>query len=1195
MLDLHLKKLEIQGFKSFADKIEIDFKEGITAIVGPNGSGKSNISDAIRWVLGEQSVKTLRGSKMEDIIFSGTDIRKALGYAEVSIIFDNKDGVIPLDYQEVAITRRMFRSGESEYYINKNSCRLKDIKEIFMDTGVGKDGYSIIGQGKVDEILSSRPEDRRNIFEEAAGIVKYKSKKEASEKKLEKTKENLIRIEDIIGELQKQLEYLKEQSEKAKEFLELSGELKSLEVNLFIRKIEEIENSLKLYQEEKEKLQLKIDSIVEDKSAIENKSNLMKEEIESLENLIHNMQSEKLEILNELNQKKSDVEILKEKRKFHIKDGNRLDMELKELSNEKNKNINRKNILEKEILKLEEELESLKNGYKDKNENLVELNKKIEISEKNIEVEKSSLMNNYNLIADKKSKINNMVSFEENISNRIRQLEREIEKLKIAIDEDMVLIEEIEKIEVRGKDEILNFNRSIAQLKLEEKEYQENLNNLYGEINKNKVKLQGNISNYNLLKNMEEDYEGYYKSVKNLMLRCKNNEMLDKKLIGIVVDLIKVEEKYEKAIDVALGGSLQNIVTANEEDAKFLIDYLRENKLGRITFLPLTTIKGNLVNISVEDRNEYNILGLGSELINYDIKYKNIMEYLLGRTIVVEDLQDAIAVARRFNYRFRITTLEGDILNPGGSMTGGSMPKISGNLLNRKTRLENLKTEINQLSFLQNSYEVEKREVKSKLEEIVEELKLQNEKLQNLNIDVVKIENDKNKYLEDIDRNYGFIDKYNEEIESLSLELNNIIKNKAVLKEESNKIEEENILLKENIEKLLENFSQEKTIRDDFLNHTTDLKLEINSLENKIHNLKEEFKKTDTKIHNMEIEKNEKLIENQNNQEEIKYIINKITELEKNMELLTQKEVEKNNEYMALKTQKDKLMEDYYLKQKDLKEINESLNEYEKANNNWNVKEAKHKVQLDNINGKLLEDYELYYDEALELWKDIEDLDGAKTKVNKLRREIRKIGTVDLSSIEEYELVSERFSFMSRQHRDLLEAKSDLQKVIVDMEEKMTEQFLYNFDLINKEFNSVFSILFDGGKAELKLEDVEDVLNCGIEINAQPPGKKLQNLTLLSGGEKSLTAVALLFAILQIKPTPFCILDEIDAALDEANINRYTNYLKSLSDETQFIMITHRKGTMEMADILYGVTMEEEGISKIISVKLTDDLEEIAS
>ena len=1192
---MHLKKVEIQGFKSFADKIEIDFKEGITAIVGPNGSGKSNISDAIRWVLGEQSVKTLRGSRMEDVIFSGTDNRKALGYAEATITFDNKDGLIPVDYQEVAITRRMFRSGESEYYINKNSCRLRDIKEMFMDTGVGKDGYSIIGQGKVDEILSSRPEDRRNIFEEAAGIVKYKTKKETAEKKLEKTNENLIRIEDIIGELKKQLDYLKEQSEKGKRFMELSNSLKQLEVNLFIRQIGALEEKVGDSKEEKLKFQVQINEITKKRNDIEEKFNLMKKEIEDLDISINRLQSEKMRILKELNQKTNDIKLYKEQERFYIKDQDRLNREIDELEIRKKVLIGRKHILQEENQDLEKKLITLKDKYTEKNNKLIELNEKIEENEKAIERDKNKLIDNYNLITDKKSKINNILSFEENIIGRIKQLEKEIERLKDSIYKKEILVKEIEQLEEAKEKEVVRFNKSLAQLKLEEEEHEKELDKLYKDINKNKVELQGNISNYNLLKNMEEDYEGYYKSVKNLMLRCKSNELLEKKLVGIVVDLIKVEERYEKAIDVALGGSLQNIVTKDEEDAKFIIDYLRENKLGRITFLPLSTIKGNPINISSKDRDSYKILGLGSELISYDNKYKNIMEYLLGRTIIVKDLKDGIVAAKRFNYRYRIVTIEGDIINAGGSMTGGSMPKVSGNLLNRRLRLEKLKGQINSLSNLQDSLEKQKKDIKFKLNKVIEETNLQNSKLQKLNIEIIKTESEKNKQLLDLSRNYESVNKYNEEIIGLNQELKELKENKSSLKEDLKHLEEKSIRLKESIDESALKFKEEKIIRDKFIDSVTEMKLEINSLENKWDNDKEKMNNINLEMQTLVNTKEQKTAESKNIKDEVSIIKEKTVDIKENINLLSQLEEEKSNELIILKDKKDKSMNAYYFEQKNLKEINEELNQCEKSRNNWDVKEAKYSVQLDNINTKLLDDYELSYDEALELWVEIEDIDKVKNKVKKLKKEIKELGSVDISSIEEYKSVSERFEFISKQHEDLLSAKADLEEVIVDMEYKMKEQFLYNFKLIDQEFNQVFSVLFNGGKAELKLEDEENILTCGIEINAQPPGKKLQNLSLLSGGEKSLTAVALLFSILQIKPTPFCILDEIDAALDEANINRYTKYLRSLSDETQFIMITHRKSTMEMADILYGVTMEEEGISKIISVKLTDDLEEIAS
>lgn len=1192
---LYLKKVEIRGFKSFADKIEVEFKEGITAIVGPNGSGKSNIADAIRWALGEQSIKTLRGSKMEDVIFSGTDNRRPLGYAEVNIIFDNKDGFIPIDYQEVAITRRVFRSGESEYYLNKNSCRLKDIKELFMDTGVGKDGYSVIGQGKVDEILSTKPEDRRIIFEEAAGIVKYKSKKEEAKKKLEKTQDNLIRLKDIMVELERQVAHLKEQSEKANTFLQLSNSLKELEVNIFIRDIERINEELKLIQKERTRLIKDIDEKKKEKENIESKFNLMKSNIENIDLNIDKLQNEKMSRLNQLNEYKNHIQILEEKQKFFLKDVNRLTKEIddlgiyeKELERE-NENVNIEIINEKKSLK------ALKSKFEKKEMELEDINNKIKLKEKKIEKEKDNVVTSYNRITDIKSKVNNLKTFEENIYKRINQLEKEINDLKTNIEKDMQSLEEVEKLEVEKKKQVLSCNRTLTDLRLKDERYNEQLNGIFSKLNDNKVELQGKISNYNLLKNMQDDYEGYFKSVKNLMIAYEKDKRLKDKLIGLIADLIRVDEKYEKAIDVALGGSLQNIVTANEEDAKFIIEYLRKNNLGRVTFLPLTTIKGNSININPRDRKELNIIGLGSELVAYDIKYKNIIEYLLGRTIIVENLDYATLVANRFNYRYKVVTLEGDIINAGGSMTGGSMSKSSGNLLNRSYRLEKLKKEINTLTEIQRELERQKNDIQLKREENIEQLNYYEEKLQKFNIEIVKLENQKNNINVQIEKAYDSISKFNEELDSLNQELKGIKWDREVLDDKLKTLEGENEGIKDNIKTFMEQFEYIKSIKEQLTKESTDLNIQINLLENKVINKEEKLHKIQLELNDLKELKQNKKLELNNIKDEIENIKTTIYSIEKNMRNLTDMEKDKDKELNLLQDNRAKEMEGYYLQQNQLKNINDELNQLEKTRSKFEVKEAKYVVQLENIKLRLKEDYELSYEDALDMWIEIEDMEDALLKVERLKENIKELGTVNLNSIEEYKDTRERLEFTTKQMNDLIAAKADLKKVIEDMSIKMEEQFLSSFNEIRDTFNQIFKVLFNGGKADLIIEDEDNILTSGIEIIAQPPGKKLQNLSLLSGGEKSLTAVALLFAILQTKPTPFCILDEIDAALDEANINRYTNYLKSLSKDTQFIIITHRKSTMEIADVLYGVTMEEEGVSKVVSVKLTDDLDEIAS
>lgn len=1194
MIVLHLKKLFIQGFKSFADKTEIEFKNGITAIVGPNGCGKSNVADAIRWVLGEQSVKSLRGSKMEDVIFSGTDKRRALGYAEVTIVFDNSDEEVPLEFREVAITRRMFRSGESEYYINKNACRLKDVRELLMDTGIGKDGYSVIGQGRIDEILSTRPEDRRHIFEEAAGIVKYKTKKYEAERKLEKTDSNLIRIEDIIGELEIQYENLKKQADKANKYIDLSNKVKEIEVTLMLKKIESLKEEINRCIHEKEIIQKQIDSLEVEKKKIEEKSNLIQNLVESKDLDIERLQDDREDILFEINNNKNRLSILEEKKKYYLKDVERLAKETEDLKLKYNKLKEEKELLSSTSTLSREELEKFKEDYRLKSEKLQKLSENIKEREKEINLEKDRVITLYNKIADKKSKLNSINSFMDNITKRMAHIEKEIVSLSERIKQEQKIIKDLEEIENKKKEEIVGINKYLVNLKLEEEKYKENLDNLYKLINENKMDLQSKITNYNLLINMEEDYEGYYKSVKNLMLAHKKDKTLHGRLIGIIADLINVDTKYEKAIEVALGGSLQNIVTEDEDDAKFIINYLRQRKLGRVTFLPLSTINSKPISISRRDREDYNIIGLASELVKYDDIYKNVIEYLLGRTIVVENIDYATKVAKRYNYSYKIVTLEGDLINPGGSITGGSMPKVN-NILNRKHRIDKIKGEINELSKVQSELEKEKVLIKSKIDEYQNKIKEKESELQSTNIEIIKIENEINKHSGELERNENTILQYNDEIDRLIIELKSIREEENYLSQEIQTLTAKKETIEKKIVESMEDFEDKKKTLEEVKKEVTDAQIKINIIESKMANNEEKILNTELELKNISDSIEGKKKEKEINLGNIEKISAQILQTNEKIEnLLSQKE-EKDRELILLKKEKDSLMKDYYLIQNKLKEILDEIKILENNKNNYSIKETKYNTQLDNIIDKLEEEYSLTYDEAKEYTFEIEDIRKAEDLVKNLKEEIKDLGTVYLDAIEEFKQVEERLEFLRKQHEDLLSAKEDLNKVIFDMEGKMKTQFAEKFKIINESFNDIFKKLFDGGKASVELENEEDILNCGIEIKAQPPGKKLQNLDLLSGGERALTAVALLFAVQKVKPSPFCILDEIDAALDESNISKYTNYLMELAENTQFIIITHRKKTMEIADALYGVTMEEEGISKIVSVKLTDKIEDIAS
>lgn len=1192
---LKLKKVEIQGFKSFADKTEIEIQEGITAIVGPNGSGKSNISDAIRWVLGEQSIKNLRGAKMEDVIFAGTSKRKALGFSDVTITFDNKSGLIPMDYTEIAITRRMFRSGESEYYINKNSCRLKDIRELFMDTGIGKDGYSIIGQGRIDEILSNRPEDRRSIFEEAAGIVKYKSKKEEAEKKLEKTEANILRIKDLVFELSNQSEVLEGQANKANSFIELYNRLKELEINLYIRDIRKNNIQIEEINKEKVKLEATLNGKYMEQQNIGQKFNLLKVNIEDLEKKIDDCRNNSSEILNELEKNKNQLTLLKEKEKYFIKDldrikneNNNLDSKLKDLE-----------IFNKE---LKTNISSYESNYNillsDYNEKILDVESNLKIlqdKEETIESEKNNMMKIYNKISDKRSELNGILSFNENIKKRISQLKNQIENSNREKSNCINKYKELINEECGLKNNLCSTKEKIIKINNIKEQNYNSLESIDKEIHYNSLELQSKLSNLKLLSNMEADYEGYYKGVKSLLKAV--NKVPDLKIgyLGVIAELIKVDEKFEKAIDISLGSNVQNVVTETEEVAKKIIEYLKKNNLGRITCLPLNVIKGNTIEINPQDKEKYKILGLGFELVDYDIKYENILRYLLGRTIIIENIDYGIKLANKYNHSNRIVTLDGEILNPGGSMTGGSFASNSISILGRKSKITNLNKSIDKLKQIQDELNGKKELLILKSGEIKNQIEELEEQKNNIQYSLINIVNLKEKIENEISRIAEEVNRSNEEINSLNCELNNFELKKNDLLDSLSQMEKDINEKKDKIKNLTDSFNEEKHNREDKIKIVADIKIKLNSILSNINNQKEKLDVNLTEIDKIQIlliEKEESILQYNSKLTEINNSKDILHEKIKEMILIDDRVKINLKELLHCK---EEIMIKFYSEQDRLNEINKEISEIEKNINSLDVRFAKISVQHENIHKKLNEEYELSYDEALTYEMEIKNIQEAIVETRKLKVDIKELGTVNLSSIEEYKNLKERLDFILSQQKDLIKAKDNLNEVISDMENKMTEQFLINFHKINENFKEIFKMLFNGGKAELIIENMDGVLNSGIEIKAQPPGKTLQSLTLLSGGEKSLAAVALLFSILKLKPSPFCILDEIDAALDEANISRYTNYLKTFCNDTQFVLITHRKTTMEIADILYGVSMEDEGVSRLLSVKLKDYTKEIAS
>ena len=1180
---MYLKRLELQGFKSFADKTVLEFKEGITSVIGPNGSGKSNISDSIRWVLGEQSMKSLRGAKSEDIIFNGTQNRKSLGFAEASIVIDNSDGTLPIEYNEVTVTRKIYRSGESGYFINKVPCRLKDILELFMDTGIGKDGYSIIGQGKIDEILSNKSEDRRHIFEEAAGIVKYRVRKGESEKKLEQTKLNLLRINDILSEIEANLDPLRIQSEKARKFLDLREELKNIEVGLFLYNIDTYKEKLEQIVKDEDIMSSQRD---DETSKLESKQHIkeeLKNEIDKITAEIESVQNLSFESANKIEKLNTEIGIATERISNNKANDERLKGEIEEvksriaeLEEEKTQKLEKKNNIFSNKEKFENEL-------KEKEAELAKLTEKLSSKEIEIEKQKQKVEKN----TDNKYEIGNEIStLEANFENyekREKTLKNEIAETISELDASRTDKQEISKgyFDIEGKK-----NKVIAEIEKITSEKTDAINKIKEyeeEINKISYDIRMKDSRYKFLVETEKEKEGYTKSVKSLLLDCDRDPSLKSGVEGVLANLISVDSKYQTAIEMALGGVLQNIVTDNEKTAKKLVEHLRNNDLGRASFLPISSVKGN--KIDRFKRNFDGVIGIASDLVNCDRKYEQIVSNLLGRTVVVDSMDTGIQMAKANNYSFRIVTLKGDIISNSGAITGGSVATKTVNILGRSNEIEKLEREIKALKTKLEEVTANKEKYESSISSVIEKSEELDNKLNEINI-VYATEKQKILSIEEA------IDKVATRLQKLKQESENIKHQKLeILKEKEEKIVEIEKIDKENAElnAVIEQFA---VLNKDNQKYIDDLNFDITNLRISVSSFDESGTSIDEMVERIEfdIKNNNTSIENKERQ--IVEIANESTELENNI-VNFNNEIEKIKSEVANSTGKVEELKTSRIDsnnklEKTEKEITDQFSVIEDIKEQLvkiDVKKTKFEQDLKQVVDSLWEEYEMTPNNC-ENYEKPSNIQATQKEVNKLRNSIRDLGSINIDSIEEYKKAKERYDFMSEQRLDLENTQAKLRNIITEMTKTMKTQFAEKFALINKNFNEVFQELFGGGKAELVLEDEENILECGIDIRVQPTGKKLQNMMLLSGGEKAFTAIALLFAILKINPAPFCILDEIEAALDDVNVYRYADYLKKFSDETQFLVITHRKGTMEAADTVYGVTMEENGISKLLSIKM---------
>ena len=1175
---MYFKRIDICGFKSFAEPVSIDLSKGITCIVGPNGSGKSNVSDAIRWVLGEQSPKVLRGGKMEDVIFSGTAKRRSKGMAEVVLVIDNTSKILPIDYSEVAITRRAFRSGEGEYYINSNQCRLKDIRELIMDTGIGVDGYSLIGQGKIADIVSNKVESRREIFEEAAGIVKYRSKKAEAEKKLENTAVNLSRVNDIIAEISGRIDSLKSESDIAKEYLKLNDEYKKVEVNVILKNIEDIELKNEYLKDDLVDLNVKLEEITERQATIKEELAQGQEEQVQLEALLEEARTKKMQLVEEINSMNSDDIVRKEKLNLFEEQETRLKQEMLQLNEKLTQSNTQIKQFDEEIDLIEDEITICQDQIEKKQTELEKFISHIETLTQAIENKKERLFELHSNLAETKAEstgLQNLVETLEKKKNQLAEEEKEYEAIKK--DKEEQLQELRTAIEQKSEDKKA-IEKEVEKQKNEVNSIAITLKKIADELQKNKYDFANLSGRKRTIEELESNYDGYSYAVKYVMKRDFAG------VHGVLADLIKVPQGFELAIETALGAALQNIVCSDDRIARNIIETLKREKAGRLTFLPLSSMRGEVSGISSEISSSSGFKGIACNCIEFDEKYKGIFQYLLGKVVIVDNLQNAIAITKKGRVNFRIVTLEGDVINTGGAITGGAYKNKTANIFERKAEIAELSDKLElleeknkklqeendiasqkQTETLYNLEELEKKLKVAQLKyfEIQNLFKQKSDELQTLNAAAQKRQTELKAIFEEEKSTKGVFEELifkneavSEQIEELKRELESDM---AVLQESKGPE-------KEGVEKLAEmkvKFSEIQNRKNTKEFQAGEIKKQIKQFEESIERAKNDLQKVKSDIEELNSQSQDyrKLQEKQKEREVLEGYINDISE--------------KRSQLFELGKNKARAAD----------ELAEQKNSVADSKYGLEIKLAKSESALENFKNKLWDEFEISYIQASSFRSEEINFADAQKQARILKSQIKELGSVNIGAIKEYEEVEKRYEFLQNQKSDIQEAMRALRTIIEDMDTTIKVRFKESFDAIAQNFEIVFKELFGGGSAMLEMDNPQNPLESAIEIIAQPPGKKLQNINLLSGGEKTMTAIALMFAVLKAKPTPFCILDEVEAALDDGNVEKFAEYLRKF-EKIQFALITHQKVTMEHADVLYGITMPEQGVSKLLSLKL---------
>jgi len=1188
---LKFKKLEIYGFKSFADKLEVKFESGVTAIVGPNGCGKSNVADSIRWVMGEQSAKSLRGGSMQDVIFNGTDARKPQSFAEVSLYFDNSEKIFPLDYSEVVFSRKLYRSGESEYAINKSPCRLKDMVDALRDAGLGKESYCVIGQGKISALLSAKPEERRAVFEEAAGISKFKNKKIEAERKLERTRENLTRINDIVYELEKQLGPLAKQSENAKKFLEFKERLKLLELNIYVYQYDNASDNKKVIKDKLDGINAELEYKQSEFEKALEEYNKSVDSINKLDDEISMLRDELLELTVGLEKQSGESRLYEQKIESLSETNEKL---MTEITQDETLQSSIESAIEEKKKSLEKSkhvLAELEHKIEKANEEYFEIVDRITAGETASQISGDEIYTALEQIGDVKSNLAGLNSEktalvekqveqtqrQDTIKNEKRELESTQEDLKVRNEELQSNISNLNIKKNNINDELSAVNHSISLCAKDLDDY--------------KVEYHTKLSRARVLQEMQEDNEGYIVSVKRLLEQSKTNASIGGKIVGVVAKLMKVPEKLETAIEMALGSAVQNIVTKNENDAKYIVEYLKQNRFGRATFLPINAVKTKYVPDHIRSKlNTKGVLGVASELIEFDKSNQPVFDHLLGGTVIVDNIDNALDLAKSTSYQVKIVTLDGDVINPTGSISGGSKKENTVNLIGREREIKDIVQNIENLKNDIKKNEEKLNSLKSKQTSLIEASEKIVAEIHDAEVEQARIEGE----IENIDDQISDLDRENRQLEfnnEAILDRIDAIEQaleRALMQETeiSNKKTEASESKRENDSK----FDILRKQREEVYDNLTELKVKsasestlIASLENEIEKLNSDYSVSVYRLreNKLELQKN----------------TTTIAELKATIEESINNAVYESNKKQLMET-REKLagLDDYKSKlqsqmvESDSKKLMLS-GEIQRANDK-KIKEEMNLAKIDSdievMQERVWEEYGLTYATAAEHKLTDFDLKEGLIESGKIKKQIQSLGYVNVNAIEELKSVQERYDDLAGQRDDLTKAETDLVKIIKELTNEMESKFKEQFEQINTNFQKIFKELFGGGRAELRLAEDQNLLECGIDIVAEPPGKKLQSISLLSGGEMALTAVAILFAILKLRPMPFCVLDEIEAALDDANVERFAKYLQKFSHGTQFIVITHRKPTMELADSLYGVTMEEKGVSKMVSVKLSD-------